>query len=228
MAFSPALLLCSGCFLRGAAEEPTDATANAAKNSAEAKENESDVKNEIVRRLLDKLDETDADPESIRTVRKMLLEADKELSQALAGNGRVPKGQAGSPRQDGPADSASSPSRAKQELPAPATGQTPENGPSNSSKPDKPKTRIVEALLTVLDEIANTDKDAEDVVRDALTQADSQLAEVLGSKSKERILRANRKPQVRMPVEPPRRSPKNNVNGNHDSDGERSGSPGQD
>lgn len=199
------ILFTTGCFLLGAADE---LVADAAGNSSGSSDDDSTkVQNETVRRLLEKLDDTDADPESIRTVRRMLIQADKELSQGLAGNGR-------SPRQNGsfaPPKAASggteSDLSANQAAPNPAAGNAKETVAPNSSKPGQARTPIVEALLTVLDEIAEADKDAKDAIRDALTQADSQLSQFLGGKSKERILQANRKAPVRVPVEPHRSSP---------------------
>lgn len=200
------LILSAGCFLRGAADEPGNSAA-AAQHPAAAGEtagkNASEVKNEIVRRLLEKLDDTDADPESIRTVRKMLMEADQELSAALADNGRSPKPTATPPRPQAPAGTAP----VDRDDPAAPGDRAQGAVPPNSPKQAKAKTPIVAALLTVLDEIAAADKDAEDVVRDALTQADAQLSTILGASSKERILRANQKPPIRVPLEPKRRSP---------------------
>lgn len=195
------LILSAGCFLRGAADEPADAAVGA-KNPGAVREDESEVRNEIVRRLLEKLEDTDADPESIRTVRKMLMQADQELSAALADNGRSPKPTA-APRPQAPAGTAS----VDRDEPAEPGDRAQGTAPPNSPKPVKAKTPIVAALLTVLDEIANADKDAEDVVRDALAQADAQLSTILGANSKERILRANQKPPIRVPNEPRRRSP---------------------
>lgn len=196
------LILSAGCFLRGAADEPADAAVGA-KNPGAVRKDESEVRNEIVRRLLEKLEDTDADPESIRTVRKMLMEADQELSDALAGNGRSPKPTAAPPRPQAPAGTTPFDRDEQAEL----GNRTPEAAPLNSPNPAKARTRIVAALLTVLDEIADADKDAEDVVRDALAQADAQLSTILGANSKERILRANQKPPIRVPIEPRRRSP---------------------
>ncbi|NMC18944.1 MAG: hypothetical protein GYA33_00870 [Thermogutta sp.] len=242
---SPMALLSAGCFLRGAADEPA---AEAAKNPAAPSKSEPEAKNEsepkakngIVRRLLEKLDDTDADPESIRTVRKMLMEADEELSQALAGNGRSPKSRAASSRRKAPADTSEPSSPAKQET-SPAEQETSpakqENPPDKQGRPtqpggkqqatapanppaDKAKTRITAALLAVLDEIVDADEESKDAIRHALWQADSQLAEVLGGKSKERILQANRKPPIRVPVEPQRESSGKTGRGNTEADNE--------
>lgn len=196
------LILSAGCFLRGAADEPAGASP-AGKNPAAAREDGAEIENEIVRRLLEKLEDTDADPESIRTVRKMLMEADQELSAALAGNARSPQPTAAPSRPQAPAGKAA----VDRGNPAEPGDRGQGAALPNSPKQVKAKTPIVAALLTVLDEIADADKDAEDVVRDALTQADAQLSTILGDNSKQRILRANQKPPIRVPVEPPRRRP---------------------
>jgi len=228
LVLNPVVLFIAGCFLRGAADEPAGTAIEAVKKAEASREDEPRVKNEIVRQLLKKLDDTDADPESVRTVRKILIQADEELSQALAGNGRTPRRQAVSSPSKTPTGPAEPVLPANQAEPSQAGGHAQEAVPPNASEPDKAKTRIVEALLTVLDDIADIDKDAEDVIRDALSQADSQLSQILGGKSKERILRANRKPPVRVPVEPHHSSPGKTGKANQDSDAENQSPPHRD
>ncbi len=219
----PVILSSAGCFLRGAADEPA---ADPAGNASGPHDDPAGVQNETVRRLLEKLDDTGADPESVRTVRRMLIQADKELSQGLAGNGRSPRRVESSAAPKSSSGGDTSALSADQAGPTPATGNAQESGAPNSSKPGQAKTRIVEALLTVLDDIADADKDAKDAIRDALSQADSQLSQILGGKSKERILQANRKPSVRVPVEPSRGSPDKTGKANQDG-GAQNQSPSQ-
>ncbi|GEM_PF-5992906 len=190
-----------GCLLRGEAVEP--ATRPDTPNDRQNVEGRQDdqPKNEIVRQLLKRLDEADADPDAVRTVRKMLMEADSELTKGLAGKGRPPASSLTPSPSSRITEKAASPSTASSEKADRA------KGPSSATTSSGSKTRIVGALLNVLDEISDADKDAKDSIREALIRADSQLADVLGTKSKERILRANRKPIVRVPVEPKPRMP---------------------
>jgi hypothetical protein len=70
---------------------------------------------------------------------------------------------------------------------------------------DEPQTRLIRTLDDALDEVDTDDEDVgKDDLRSILHEADHELRQVLGSKSKEAILRANRKPPSRYRHEPPK------------------------
>ncbi len=73
-------------------------------------------------------------------------------------------------------------------------------------RPQPPKTAIVRALMYELGQMRLPPDQAR--CRDALCRSlwasDAELAKVLGDNPRQMILRANRKPQLRFPVEPSR------------------------
>jgi hypothetical protein len=67
----------------------------------------------------------------------------------------------------------------------------------------EPQTRLIRTLDDALDEVDTDDEDVDkDDLRSILHEADRELRHVLGGKSKEAILRANRKPPSRYRHEP--------------------------
>lgn len=63
---------------------------------------------------------------------------------------------------------------------------------------DEPQTRLIRTLDDALDEVDTGDEDIDKgELRTILYEADRELRHVLGGKSKEAILRANRKPPIR-------------------------------
>ncbi|GAB6166921.1 hypothetical protein JCM19992_29210 [Thermostilla marina] len=141
------------------------------------------VHSAVVRKLLEALDDSDASPDEKRAVRELLLEADKELIASLEGNARRP-------------DAASTSGREQPYSPpkaiADARARLAERGIASPQAGDEAQTVIVRSLLQLLDEITTPDDDSEDVVRDALLNADAELREALGNR-KTLIQRANRR-----------------------------------
>lgn len=76
--------------------------------------------------------------------------------------------------------------------------------PAPQSQP--PKTAIVQALMCELGRMRLPPPQARcrDALCRSLRASDAELAKVLGGNSRQLILRANCKPQVRVPVEPSR------------------------
>lgn len=168
------------------------------------------AKTPIIRALLQAIDEIKGESDEAKDqLRRSLWEADDELADLFGDNSRrlilnanrklsLPViGGVPSPAVDPkPGDET-----AESETPAKTAAQT-EQRPSQPTpkQPGEPQTRIVRALLEVLDEAKGEDPDAVRAVRTALIEADPQLREVLGGNSKRRILEANRKPAVVFPT----------------------------
>lgn len=79
---------------------------------------------------------------------------------------------------------------------------SPRQRPAGDDK-SEPQTQLIRTLAEALDEVDTDDEDVDkDDLRSILHEADRELRHVLGGKSKEAILRANRKPPSRYRDEP--------------------------
>ncbi len=95
------------------------------------------------------------------------------------------------------------------ERPAAAEGVAPNPGAPAGNEPrdaDRPvKTRLVRALLQTIDEMQGESPEVKESLRRSLREADAELSQVLGGKSKQLIRQANRKPPALVVGEPDRR-----------------------
>lgn len=170
------------------------------------------VQSELIRALLDALEDVEGgDPEQRRAVRRMLREADDELAAAMEGNARRPRlSEVPSDGNGDQTDAGTKPPRRESPYVPPraiaeARRRLAESGVGRPEATDEAQTPLVRALLEVLDDMATTDDEAEDTVRDALLEADSELRDVLGGNSKRLIERANRRARAPRVFNPPRR-----------------------
>ena len=164
------------------------------------------AKSQIVRALLQAIDEIKGEsPEVKEELRRSLLAADDELAGVLGDTGKQlilnankkPAATIIGGRADPSArrDAAEKPSAGKRGSPLIQVKRlSPEPADDES---DEPKTRIIKALLTALHESEEDDADdAGNELRTTLIEADKQLRQVLGGQSKRLIEAANRKPLV--------------------------------
>ncbi|RMF93435.1 MAG: hypothetical protein D6741_13660 [Planctomycetota bacterium] len=195
------VLCCVGCGNTDNApadQSETPVVATPTGGSAASDRQSGEVRSAVVQKLLEALDDSDASPEEKRAVREMLLEADEQLAASLEGNARRPSTAAGND-----AERSYVPPKAI----ADARARLAESGLASPRSDDEAQTTIIRTLLELLDEITTPDEDSEDVVRDALLNADAELREALGNR-KALIERANRRapsPTVFNPS--PERSP---------------------
>ncbi|WP_347246463.1 hypothetical protein [Thermogutta sp.] len=148
------------------------------------------VRTEIVRRLLKALDNLpNVDPKQKRELRRILLDSDKQLVQAV----KSPE----TPR------ATSEQSERKEQKPSTDGGKSPSF--------EGPKSPVIKALLDLLDDIpqddlADHDSRQTDTLRENLIQADKILSQHLGRSAVNRIKAANRKPTVPRVFNPPRKA----------------------
>ena len=158
---------------------------------APQKKGDAEVHTDIVRRLLKALDDLpDVQPEERRQLRRILLDSDRQLVQALK-----------SPEAPHPASKESK----RKEQKRSHDGET---APSNEG----PRSPLIKALLELLDDIpedsvADRNSHDTDTLRENLLKADKILAQHLGQSAVNRIKAANRKPAVPRVFNPPRKAP---------------------
>ncbi|MHC4398662.1 MAG: hypothetical protein ACYTG0_03185 [Planctomycetota bacterium] len=165
---------------------------NEAPAPEEVKQREA-AKTEIVRALLEALDEEPGDSQEVKNeVTQMLLNADEELAGVLGDNRKRLILQANRKLQ---LPIIGEPPRPAAEPKAQPPAKTvPPGKPPLASKPGEPQTDLVKALLDVLDQAEADDAEVKDELRNSLLEADVQLREILGDNAKRLILRVNQKP----------------------------------
>ena len=172
------VLLLAGC---GQGQLELTDQVDAASADANSSVNRHAAKSPIIRALLQEIDEIEGeDPEVIEELRRALLGADDELALGL-----------GVTMTGGHADAAEEPSAGKR-----ASRLVQVKRPSPDPADDEPQTPIIKALLKALDESDEDDDDDRDELRSTLIEADKQLRQILGGRSKRLIEAANRKPLV--------------------------------
>ncbi len=186
------VLLCGGC---GCARDVPAAGRGADGDDAvrEAGPDTEQAKTQMVLSLLAALDEAEGESEEVKDeLRRVLLEADKELAEVLGNESRqsILQGnqRPGIPAAGGASDRADVPRQTR-----PPKGGRPQRSPG-PSEPGKPKTAMVRALLQLLDEAKADNQEVKGQLERSLLDADAELGKFLGGNSKRRILQANKKP----------------------------------
>ena len=168
----------------------------------------SEAKSQIVRALLEAIDEIKGEsPEVKDELRRSLLAADDDLAQLLGDSGKqlilnankkpaatILGKRADPSAKSEAAEAAEKPPVGKRGSPRVSVQRLSPNPADDQS--DEPKTSIIKALLKALNESEGDDDDAGNELRTTLIEADKQLRQVLGGQSKRLIEAANRKPPV--------------------------------
>jgi len=159
-------------------------------NQDQREKADNQVQTEIVRRLLKALDDLpNVNPEEKRELRRILLDSDNQLAQALK-----------------------SPQSPQVNRKQPAEPQKPPQDGSKMPPTEGPRSPLIKALLDLLDNtpednIAERNSQEKDTLRENLLQADKILAQHTGQSAVNRIKAANRKPVVPRVFNPPRKTP---------------------
>ena len=202
------VLLLAGC---GQGELDLRGRVDAASADTDSNVNTPATKSQIVRALLQAIDEIKGEsPEVKDELRTTLIEADKQLRQVLGGQSkrlieaanRKPLVPIIGQRPKVARDEKTSATRPK---PGTASFKPPATDPSG-----EPKTKIVKALIEAIEQIEDEDADTKQGLRQSLMQADLELSRILGDNSKRLIQQANKKPLVPMIREaacPPEKEP---------------------